>query len=190
MQAAYQAGVNGDPLPEDATDDERLAHQSGAEERGYRSGRREGRTGSSSSSSKKSSSSSAGSSRQGAQAFNPLPAAGQAVKGPSIEIANQGAALIAGLIGAALVINYVKYGWPGVTGWLSAKFTNKVTIGAATSPSSGTPTAPTPAPPLPVIGPAVGPYGGGPGPSIPTGLPPSQVYLPTQPLPSNPVMNA
>jgi len=61
----------------------------------------------------------------------PGPGAGAAGGAPaySFEIGNQGASFLLGLVGYALVLNYLRYGWPGVTGWLSAKFLNKVTIG-------------------------------------------------------------
>lgn len=46
--------------------------------------------------------------------------------GPKIEMVDDGANFAVGMIAYALFINYVRYGWPGVTGWLSAKFINKV----------------------------------------------------------------
>lgn len=35
------------------------------------------------------------------------------------------AGVILGLAGYAIIINYVRYGWPGVRGWFAAKFLNK-----------------------------------------------------------------
>ena len=46
-----------------------------------------------------------------------------------LSVQDQGAQFILGMVAYCLVINYVRYGWPGVTGWFSAKFTNTVTLG-------------------------------------------------------------
>lgn len=64
----------------------------------------------------------------------PAPAAGGGGGGPSITVQDEGAEFILGVLAYCLLINYIRYGWPGVTGWLSAKFINKVTI-KTTSPA-------------------------------------------------------
>jgi hypothetical protein len=59
-----------------------------------------------------------------------------------IDVTGEGAGLILGVVGYALVLNYLAHGWPGVTGWISAKFLNKVTLNQAPSgvaPGAGQP---------------------------------------------------
>lgn len=73
----------------------------------------------------------------------PAPAATPATPAPSggsIEIADQGASFLLGVLAYALVLSYLRYGWPGVTGWLSAKFLNRVTLGGV--PTTGVPGTP------------------------------------------------
>jgi hypothetical protein len=67
-----------------------------------------------------------------------------AINGDSgtIKISSDGAGLLLGALAYCLVINYVRYGWAGVTGWASAKFTNKVTLHG--SAAAGLPTQTTP----------------------------------------------
>jgi hypothetical protein len=62
----------------------------------------------------------------------PAPQQGGGATVVSSDMAHEGAGLLLGLVAAALVINYLELGWPGVTGWLSAKFLNKVTINSGT----------------------------------------------------------
>ena len=49
-------------------------------------------------------------------------------------VGEQGASFVLGGIAYALVVSYLRYGWGGVTGWLSAKFTNKVTVNPNATP--------------------------------------------------------
>lgn len=74
------------------------------------------------------------------------PAAGRAPAAsggsPTVTVQDEGAEFILGVLAYCLLISYVRYGWPGVTGWLSAKFTNKVTI-TTTSPAQAAQTAAT-----------------------------------------------
>lgn len=70
--------------------------------------------------------------------------------GSTLKVGEQGASFLLGLLGYALAINYLRYGWPGVTGWLSAKFTNNVTLGQTKTASTTavvTPAQPAPASP-------------------------------------------
>lgn len=88
--------------------------------------------------------------------------------GGGIDIGPQGASFLLGLVGYALVLSYALYGWPGVTGWLSAKFLNKVTVGkgGATVQSSGPSGQAAPVIRLPVVTTPVNPSSG---PTLPTG---------------------
>jgi hypothetical protein len=70
--------------------------------------------------------------------------------------AHDGAGVLLGMFAYALFLAYVKGGWPGVTGWLGAKFLNKTS--AAPAPAHLTP-ANTPHPTSPFIVPQ-GPVGG------------------------------
>lgn len=65
------------------------------------------------------------------------PAASSSGGGSKTTVAEDGAGFLVGVLAYALVLNYLKYGWPGVTGWLSAKFLNKVTIGANAQQTQG-----------------------------------------------------
>lgn len=57
--------------------------------------------------------------------------------GSSFTMTDQGAGFILGMVAYALFINYLRYGWSGVTGWLSAKFLNQVTLGTGASTGGG-----------------------------------------------------
>jgi hypothetical protein len=46
------------------------------------------------------------------------------------------AGFMTGLLLYTLALNYIRFGKSGVTGWLSAKFLNRVTVGASTSGAS------------------------------------------------------
>jgi hypothetical protein len=58
------------------------------------------------------------------------PIAAPVAGGPGGPIKGEGAPAILGIVAYCLVINWFRYGWPGVTGWFSAKFINKPTIAA------------------------------------------------------------
>lgn len=61
--------------------------------------------------------------------LSPGPATNNAsLVGPSLSVGDDGASALAAAVAFALALSYLRYGWPGVTGWLSAKFLNKVTI--------------------------------------------------------------
>jgi hypothetical protein len=55
----------------------------------------------------------------------------------SLSVTEDGAGFLVGALAYALILNYLRYGWPGVTGWLSAKFINKVTLGKTAAPTGG-----------------------------------------------------
>lgn len=131
LQSAYQAGKEGEELGEEATDEERQAHATGVEERQEVEAARQAKA------------ESRGRSSTG-RGSSPAPRRAPARQAPpayiprqAISVGQQGAGLLLGLFTYALVISYLDYGWPGVTGWLSAKFTNKVTVGAPKSTNSG-----------------------------------------------------
>lgn len=44
---------------------------------------------------------------------------------PTLRLGGDGTGLALGLVLYALGINYIRHGWPGVTGWLRAKFLNR-----------------------------------------------------------------
>lgn len=76
-------------------------------------------------------------------------------------VAHDGAGVLLGMIGYALFLAYVKGGWPGVTGWLSAKFLNKTK--AVAPPAQFTPNPKSAGPSNPTVNPfpvPQGPVGG------------------------------
>lgn len=129
---AYQAGLRGDPAPADATELERQAWESGVEERGYQGGRRDARRGPRNGAGTRARSTPPPTSGPGSWAGGRDPVA--AAPQRSLELGQQGASFLCGLVGYALVLAYVNYGWPGVTSWLSAKFFNKPTLKTQSSP--------------------------------------------------------
>lgn len=52
-------------------------------------------------------------------------------KGSVVKVSGGGSGLFLGMVVYAVGINWLKYGWPGVTGWFAAKFYNQVTLGQA-----------------------------------------------------------
>jgi hypothetical protein len=69
------------------------------------------------------------------------------VAGKAGSVANDGAGFILGLIGYALLANYLSGGVPGVKAWFEAKFLNRVSGGdvAAKPTAAAKPAAPDPA---------------------------------------------
>lgn len=114
MNAAYESGRSGMPADPDFSDDEVAAHSSGAEEAAQPAA--SAPTGGTSAP--------AGSS--------PLPLGtlpnqvASAVGGQASKVKAQGAPIILGMVGYCLAVNWFRYGWPGVTGWFTAKFENTV----------------------------------------------------------------
>lgn len=128
MSSAYQAGRSGMPADPDYSSDEAAAHSSGAEEAAQPAA----------------SPPTGGRSAPAASGSSPLPlgnlpnqVAG-AAGGQAKKISAQGAPLLLGMVGYCLAVNWFRYGWPGVTGWFTAKFENKVTLGV-TPPNGGLP---------------------------------------------------
>lgn len=132
LNEAYEAGRRGEAPPADATEEELQAHGWGSEDRP-----RQDRG-----SSRPTPARPGG--RAGARPAAPArPTRGwdhPAVAGATT-VGSQGAAALAGVIAYALAINYLRYGWPGVSGWLSAKFLNQVTL-KTQGPGQGTNTVP------------------------------------------------
>lgn len=110
MADAYHAGRSGQPARPDMDDDEAMAHSSGVEE--------------------------------AAQPAASPPTSSSPSSSPGLgraaQIRGEGAPAILGMVVFCVAINWFRYGWPGVTGWFSAKFENKVTLGA---PAASTPPA-------------------------------------------------
>lgn len=135
---AYQAGLTGDEPPGfDAPDSVLDAYQQGVAERGAK------KSSAGSSSSETSGQHHAGPGRTAPSASgarkrpNPI---SKALGAPTVTRASeQGASLLLGAIAYALGVSYIAYGWPGVTGWFSAKFINKVTVGKAAGPGTPAP---------------------------------------------------
>jgi len=107
--AAYNAGKAGQPMPFEGEDDELLDL--------YNQGQND-REGASSSPSSKSSKSNGG----GGIAFD--------------DAGEEAGALLLGLLAYALLISYIRGGWPGVTAWLRAKFLNQTSSTSSSSSSS------------------------------------------------------
>lgn len=126
LHAHYQAGLTGAPLDDDADDDEAAAHASGVDEANRRA---TDAAGSVAAGYPTSPSAAGGSSHSGGG--RPL----------AIRAASEGVSVGVGLVGYAVVLAYLDYGWPGVKGWLSAKFANKVTLNVP-SKNQGAPVVP------------------------------------------------
>lgn len=54
-----------------------------------------------------------------------LPSVAPTLRPPRHLSASEGTGFAAGLVLYTLALNYLRHGWPGVTGWLSAKFLNR-----------------------------------------------------------------
>lgn len=133
--AAYRSGQTGRPLPDDASDAEREAHTFGRQDAANpaatapapaRSPRRAG----------------AGR-RPAASRPQTLRRRVLGPQGGTIRVSGGGAGLFLGVLAYAVASSWLRYGWPGVTGWFSAKFFNQVTLGAAPAgpglPANGLP---------------------------------------------------
>lgn len=127
---AYEAGEAGEPIPEDLAGDPDLeaVHASGAEDARRQSA--------------------------GSSASTPSTARGSGSgRGPGrgTRLANDGAGFLLGLVGYALLHNYLRGGVPQAKAWLSAKFLNRVAtsdiappVAPATPARPSTPRRPTP----------------------------------------------
>jgi hypothetical protein len=141
-QAAYHAGRGGTPLPEDASDQERLAHQAGAEEAaqpaagppGGGRARPRTRSGGGRRHSPWTGPAKPWLSPQGpGVSSSPIVATAQ---GATQKISQQGSGLFLGMIVYCVGVNFLRYGSAGVTGWIAAKFWNKP-MGSSSSSSTG-----------------------------------------------------
>lgn len=121
MSAAYQSGRSGMPADPDYTSDEAAAHSSGAQEAAQPAA-------------------APPSGGMGSAPKTPPSASGlgSPLAGVRVGAAATGAPLILGMVGYCLAVNWFRYGWPGVTGWFTAKFENNVTLGV-NPPNGGLP---------------------------------------------------
>lgn len=132
LAAAYHAGRHGHAVPDGASEQERQAHRAGREEaanpvagppRGPRTRPqgRPGRTGSRGGTGRRPRGAWVGKGPTGTMRRT----ADTITGGPGAGLGRTGGGLLLGMVGYCLVINLIRYGTPGVTGWISAKFWNQ-----------------------------------------------------------------
>lgn len=150
MTAAYHAGRAGQALPADAGEQERQAHQAGLEEAANpvatppASPRPVGRSSGVASRPRSASRPRGAWVSQGPTGT--VRRLGSTITGgPDASVGRTGGGLLLGMVGYCLVINLIRYGTPGVTGWISAKFWNQPMGTTAAKPKSLSPSqAPNP----------------------------------------------